>query len=99
MSAVGAEQVIVRRRWNATEFAAVDVTSLWGIHLRNEPGGVCRALPRALLFAHVWCDKLFSGNLGHTCREESSPHELLVCILPNDNPVMLYERLRTNARG
>lgn len=99
MGAVNSEKVIVRRRWDAHEFAEVSARSLWGIHLRNEPGGVCRALPRALLFAHVWCDKLASGSLGHRCREESSPHELLVCILPNDNPVALYERLRTKAGG
>jgi hypothetical protein len=40
MSAVGAEKVIVRRHWNTPEFAQVSATSLWGIHLRNEPGGV-----------------------------------------------------------
>jgi hypothetical protein len=99
VNAVDTEKVIVRRRWDARECAEVSATSLWGVHLRNEPGGVCGALPRALLYAHVWCDKLAKGSLGHRCREESSPHELLVCILPNDNPVALYEHLRTQARA
>jgi hypothetical protein len=37
--------------------------------------------------------------LGHICRDESRPHEMLVCILPNDNPAALLERLRARARS
>jgi hypothetical protein len=92
------EKVSVRRRWNASDTAEAPVESLWNFHLRNDAGGVCGAFPRAFLFAHVWCDHLVSGALGHRCREGPPPHELIVCILPNDNPALLYESLRAKAK-
>jgi hypothetical protein len=87
--------VKVRRRWNGLETAEVLVNGLWDFHFRNDAGGVCGAFPRAFLFAHVWCDHIPSGALGHHCREGPPPHDLLVCILANDNPTSLYEELRT----
>ena len=87
-------RVKVRRRWNASDVAEVPVEALWDFHFRNDAGGVCSAFPRAFLFAHVWCDHLASGALGHFCREGPPPHDLLACILPNDNPGPLYESLR-----
>jgi hypothetical protein len=91
-------RVTVRRRWNGPDTAEVPVGALWDFHVRNEAGGVCRALPRGFLFAHIWCDSLTGGALGHLCREGPPPHDLLVCILPNDNPAALYELLREKAR-
>ena len=92
------ETVTVRRRWNGADVAQIPAQARWGFHFRNDSGGVCRALPRAFLYAHVWCDKVPSGALGHLCREGPPPHDLLVCILPNDNPAPLYERLRAQTR-
>jgi hypothetical protein len=90
----------VRRRWNAPEIAQVSVDAIWDLHMWNEPGGVCRALPRAFLRAHVWCDKLRAGTLTHNCRSDpSAPHELLVFILPTDNAAAVYEGLRARSRG
>jgi hypothetical protein len=90
----------VRRRWNAPELADVSIDALWDLHFRNDPGGVCGALPRGFLFAHVWCDKLPDGALGHICRPDPlAPHELLVCILPTDNTAEIYAALRARARG
>ena len=89
-------KVTVRRRWNGADMAEIPVDVLWDFHFRNDAGGVCGAFPRAFLFAHVWCDHLSSGTLGHFCREGPPPHELLVCILRNDNPEPLYERLRAS---
>lgn len=94
----GMKTVLVRRRWNAPDTATVPVDALWDLHLRNDAGGVCGAFPRAFLFAHLWCDKLASGELGHFCREGPPPHDLLVCILPADNPEALYESLRAKVR-
>jgi hypothetical protein len=92
--------VRVRRRWNAPDVVEVSVDTLWDLHFRDEPGGVCRALPRAFLFAHLWCDKLADGSLGHICRADPpAPHELLVCILPTDNAAEIYSELRARARG
>jgi hypothetical protein len=93
-------RVVVRRRWNAPDTAEVSVDALWDLHFRDEPGGVCRALPRAFLSAYIWCDKLPAGALSHPCRADPPPpHDLLVCILPSDNLATLYESLRTKARG
>ena len=93
------DKVVVRRRWNGNDTAEVDADSLWDLHVRNEPGGVCGPFPRAFLFARVWCDKMASGALGHVCRDGEAPHEMLVCILPTDNSAPMYERLRGKARG
>src|SRR5215469_12483581 len=92
------ETVNVRRRWNEPATCEVSVDSLWEWHFRSEAGGVCGALPRAFLCAHLWCDHLPIGALGHVCREDSAPHDLVVCILPTENPGPLYERLCTRAR-
>ncbi len=94
----GEDTVVVRRRWNGPDTAAVRMGALWDFHVRNEPGGVCGPLPRAFLFAHVWCEDLVGGALGHHCREGPPPHDLTVCILPNDNRDALYEQLRAKAR-
>jgi hypothetical protein len=91
------ETVKIRRRWNAAEEASVAVDKLWDFHFRNDAGGVCGAFPRAFLAAHVWCDHLAHGALGHQCREGPPPHDLVVIILPNDNPGPLFEQLRARA--
>jgi len=90
----------VRRRWNAPEIAQVSVDDIWDLQMRNEPGGVCGAFPRAFLCAHVWCDKIRTGTLTHNCQSDPpAPHELLVFILPTDNAAAVYEGLRARARG
>ena len=91
-------KVKVRRRWNESDVAEVAVEKLWDFHFRNDAGGVCGAFPRAFLSAHVWCDHLVSGALGHFCREGPPPHDVVVCILPNDNPGPVYERLSSRVR-
>jgi hypothetical protein len=90
--------VAIRRRWNGADKAEVSLAALSDLHVRNEAGGVCRASPREFLHAHVWCDKLAAGDLGHLCRAGPPPHDLLVCILPDDNPRALYDGLRAKAR-
>lgn len=92
------EKVVVRRRWNGAQSVLVPVDVLWDFHFQNDAGGVCGAFPRAFLCARVWCDKVDASVLGHFCREGPPPHELAVCILPNDNAASLYERLRALAR-
>ena len=95
-----ADTVVIRRQWNAPVTAEISIDMLWDLHFRDEPGGVCSAFPRAFLSAYIWCDKLPSGALAHVCRADPPPpHDLLVCILPSDNPATLYEGLRTRARG
>ena len=95
-----ADTVVVRRRWNAPDSIALSIDALWDLHFRDEPGGVCRAFPRAFLSAYVWCDKLPAGALSHQCRADPPPpHDLQVYILPADNPATLYESLRARARG
>jgi hypothetical protein len=93
------ERVVVRQRWNSADIAQVPPECLWDLHVRDQPGGVCGALPRGFLHGRLWCDKVAAGFLGHSCHLESRPHELLVCILPNDNPAALLERLRAQARS
>jgi hypothetical protein len=92
--------VRVRKHWNAPDVTDVSAEILSDLHFRNDPGGVCSAFPRAFLCAHVWCDKLAAGALGHICRQNPpAPHELLVYVLPADNTAETYEALRTKARG
>lgn len=98
MTAEAAPQVTVRARWNAAEAARVAVAALWDLHVRDQAGGVCRASSRAFLSAHVWCDAVPAGALGHRCAADTAPHDLLVCILPNDNPAPVYSQLGARAR-
>jgi hypothetical protein len=99
MTAVSSEETVaVRRSWNGADVAQIPAQALWDFHFRNDAGGVCRALPRAFFYAHVWCDELPSGALGHFCREGPPPHDLPICILPNENPAALYERLRAKTQ-
>jgi hypothetical protein len=98
ITAADSATVTVRRRWNAPDVAQAPAESLREFHFRNDAGGVCGAFPRAFLFAHIWCDHLATGALGHLCRQGPPPHDLLVCILPNDNPQALYERLTAKVR-
>jgi hypothetical protein len=86
--------VKVRRRWNDNNVAEVSIAHLRELHYRNEAGGVCGAFPRAFLCARVWCDHLPQGALNHVCNKATAPHELIVYILPADNPADLYETLR-----
>jgi hypothetical protein len=94
-----AERVLVRQRWDGAEAAAVCPAALWDLHVRSQPGGVCGALPRGFLSGRIWCDQVAPGSLGHVCPAESRPHEMLVCILANDNPPTLMARLRAAARA
>jgi hypothetical protein len=90
--------VIVRRHWNGNVSAAVDANCVYSLHMRNEPGGVCGAFARSFLCSHIWCDKMPAGSLGHICQDDG-PHELLVYILPTDNPAETFDRLRAQTRG
>jgi hypothetical protein len=76
---------IARRRWNDPARFEVPLAALWDFHYRNEAGGVCRAMPRAFLYAHLWCDHVSQGTFGHACGDDPGPHDLLVCILRHDN--------------
>jgi hypothetical protein len=89
--------VVARRRWNAPESFEAPLSALWDFHYRNEAGGVCRAMPRAFLYAHVWCDHVSAGAFGHVCGAEPPPHDVLVCILRNDNAAT-YEALLSKLR-
>jgi hypothetical protein len=91
--------VTARRRWNAPQATQVALDALWDIHYRNEAGGVCSAMPRAFLCAHVWCDHVSAGAFGHVCRDGPAPHDLLVFILRSDNALYLYEELLQKARN
>ena len=93
------ESVVVRLRWDSPESAVVPAGLLRDLHVRNQPGGVCGALPRGFLHGRLWCDTLPAGTLGHVCRADSRPHELLVCILPTDNAAAQLERLRALSRS
>jgi hypothetical protein len=90
--------VTARRRWNAPQATQVALGSLWDFHYRNEAGGVCSAMPRAFLCAHVWCDHVGAGAFGHVCRDGLAPHALLLFILRNDNAAQIYEELLQRVR-
>ncbi len=92
------DRIRIRKRWNGAEATEVSIDALWDLHLRDEAGGVCGAFPRAFLCAHVWCDHVVSGALGHFCREGPPPHDLLVYVLPNDNSEEEYAVLRAKLR-
>jgi hypothetical protein len=89
---------VVRLRWNDERRARVPSAELRDLHVRSDPGGVCGAFPRGFLSARLWCDRFGAAGIGHVCRADTAPHELVVCILPADNPEVLMARLRSQAR-
>jgi hypothetical protein len=80
--------VVVRRRWNDSECAKVPLEALRELAVRNDPGGVCGPIPRPFIYARVWCDQLTDGQGLHACDPATAPHELQLCVLESDNPVL-----------
>lgn len=90
--------VIVRRRWNDPHSARVPLSALRELVTKNDPGGVCSAVPRPFPYSRVWCDQLIDGRAIHACDPATAPHELQLCVLEADNSVELNARVRAMLR-
>lgn len=90
--------VIVRRRWNDPHCSKVPLAALRELVIRNDPGGVCGAIPRPFRYARVWCDRLIDGGAIHACDASTAPHELQLCILETDNALDINARVRALLR-
>ena len=90
IASISPPTVTIRRRWNAPEAVDVAISALRDFRILDEAGGVCRSSPRAFLHAHILCDRVDAVRLGHVCGADPGPHELLVCLLPADNPPAVY---------
>jgi hypothetical protein len=89
--------IIVRRRWDDSEFARVALQHARELAIKVQPGGICGPIPRPFLFARVWCDHLFEGANIHTGDLRTAPHELELCVLERDN-ADVYAALRARVR-
>jgi hypothetical protein len=90
--------VTVRRRWNDPHSAIAPLSALREVVIRNDPGGICAALPRPFPFARVWCEALIGGTSIHPCDPATAPHELQLCILEADNSSQVNARIREKLR-
>jgi hypothetical protein len=90
--------VTVRRRWNDPYSAIAPLSALREVVIRNDPGGICAALPRPFPFARVWCEALIGGTSIHPCDPATAPHELQLCILEADNSSQVNARIREKLR-
>ena len=85
-----ADLVSVRRKWNSWEIAQVYVGDVENLLWDLESGGVKESAPEAYIYGYIWCDRLVSGSLAHSCLHGTAPHSIKICILRKDNPPRIY---------
>ena len=90
--------VVVRRRWNDPRSAKAPLGALRELLVKNDPGGVCGPIPRAFIYARLWCDQLIDGDAIHSCDPASAPHELQLCVNEADHSAALNLQLRALLR-
>jgi hypothetical protein len=91
------ETVTVRRQWNDWRHATVRIKDIGGLHLSDTSGGVHARSPRAFLHGYVLCDSFIDGEVAHSCRHGSGPHNIKVCIVQKDNTKQVYAALKAAA--
>jgi hypothetical protein len=91
------EIVTVRRQWNDRRRASVRIEGIGGLHFSSISGGVHARAPRAFLHGYISCDAIIEGEVAHSCRHGSGPHNIKVCIVQKDNPKQLYAALKAKA--
>jgi hypothetical protein len=89
--------VTVRRQWNDWRRASVHIEDISGLHLTDVSGGVNARAPRAFLHGYVWCSAFIEGEVAHSCRHGSGPHNIKVCVVQKDNEKDIYAALRAKA--
>lgn len=90
--------LMVRRRWNDPHSARVPLSALRELVIKNDPGGVCSAIPRPFPYARVWCDQLIDGEQIHACDLATAPHELQLCLMESDNTAEINLQVRKMLR-
>lgn len=88
---VGPEDLVsVRRAWNSWEIAQVYVGDVENLLWDIESGGVKESAPEAHIYGYIWCDRLVSGSVAHSCLHGTAPHSIKICILRQDNSPRIY---------
>jgi len=78
-------QVAVRRQWNDWREAVYTLSELESPHWDDVSGGVNAKAPRPFIHGYVWCDRMESGELAHSCSHGAGPHRIKVCVVKKSN--------------
>ena len=68
--------------YQTAQYRMSDIANLHWSHLT---GGVHRFLSRPRVMGYVWCNEMETGEVVHSCRHGSRPHEIKVCVLRTHN--------------
>jgi hypothetical protein len=94
VSEFGHQLVTVRRQWNDWRKAVYRFHAIENVHWSDVSGGVNAHANREYLHGYVWCDKMVSGDLAHSCMHGKVPHRIKVCIVQIDNTKPIHQALK-----
>jgi hypothetical protein len=78
-------QARIRRDPTSTSVATCFLIDLDDWRYSNISGGRQVITDKEFLYARLWCSELIDGAVGHSCKHGDGPHEIRVCVLPQDN--------------
>ncbi len=88
------QTVSVRRQWNDWRDAEYRLSDISGLHWSRISGGVNAPAPQPFIHGYVLCDQMLGGELAHSCRHGSGPHEIKVCIVKKMNKPAVFKQLQ-----
>lgn len=91
--------VRVRRQWNDCRLAVYLLSEVEVLHWSEISGGIQAPAPRAFVHGYVWCDRMISGELAHSCAHGPGPHRIKICITKKYNEAVFPLVLEAVARG
>jgi hypothetical protein len=83
--------VSVRRWWNSRKIATYRFSEISGLYWDNMSGGVDAVASQYFVYGYVWCDRMISGELSHSCRHGEGPHRIKVCLTKTENELVWSE--------
>jgi hypothetical protein len=92
-------QVRIRRDPVSNSVATCLLNDLDDWRFSSVSGGRQVRTNKEFLYAKIWCSELIDGSIGHSCIHGDGPHEILVCVLPEDNKEGWNEITREAAWG
>jgi hypothetical protein len=85
--------VRVRRQWNSRKIGEVRWADLEDLHWDRTSGGLQHRSPFVMMYGYMWCDRLASGRVAHSCIHGEGPHRIKVVVVKKDNPRPLVAAL------
>ncbi len=88
--------VNVKRQPGDYRIGKVLLGDIYNVHWDNTSGGV-HAKSSDVLYGYIYCDKLVSGEVAHSCEHGDRPHYIKVFIPMKDNDKGVINQLKAMA--